>query len=314
MPRAISLWAASRAPAIPGRRSRAPLRDRGDRELVNASPRLSCRGPRPGRGTPERTPPWPWPGGTIEGASVGLDAEAAASPPMPEGTARAWPLGPIMVIGRAPSWLEGGRLAVLDRGRPVKADGAEVVDGEDAARPALGASSTHSTEERVDAYCTGRWYRWPVVVLVRETSQVSAPCSVMSTVTVSPGRTVSGTVSAAWGSVSIQAEYLTAAAVTVSSVPAWIRSRLSTPPIPTQAALTPAALSAPGWGTVQVPCTSVKGPPASPRSPTSSARRPGRPGAGRGRGPAAGVGRERGPAVGPGRAPTAWSARRGSPG
>jgi hypothetical protein len=46
-----------------------------------------------------------------------------------------------------------------------------------------------------------------------------------------------------------------------SCVPAWIKSRLLTPPMPTQVAPTPAVvLEDEGWGTLQVPLTPVKVP------------------------------------------------------
>ena len=59
-------------------------------------------------------------------------------------------------------------------------------------------------------------------------------------VTESPGCTDSGTGREARGSISIQASYwVLPEPVTLCCVPAWIRSRERTPPMPTQAASTP---------------------------------------------------------------------------
>src|SRR5438270_503309 len=94
------------------------------------------------------------------------------------------------------------------------------------------------------------------------TVQSLPACWSIETLTASPGRTANGTWCGLSGSVSIQASYRTwPDPETISSVPAWMRSRLLSPPIPTQTALSPAALVVAGWGTVHVPDTAVKLPP-----------------------------------------------------
>src|ERR1700737_3976131 len=68
------------------------------------------------------------------------------------------------------------------------------------------------------------------------------PCSVMDTVTESPGTTANGTWREAWGSNSIHAwNWDCPLPVETSCVPAWIRSWLLPPPIPTHGAPPPAA-------------------------------------------------------------------------
>src|SRR5919197_5870954 len=82
--------------------------------------------------------------------------------------------------------------------------------------------------------------------------------SVIETVIESPGVTASGTCCEAAGSISIQAWYCDWPLPEPTSwVPAWIRSRLLTPPMPTQVAPTPGAPVGDGWGTVHVPLTAV---------------------------------------------------------
>src|ERR1700737_1927343 len=86
------------------------------------------------------------------------------------------------------------------------------------------------------------------------------PCSVMDTVTESPGTTANGTWREAWGSNSIHAwNWDCPLPVETSCVPAWIRSWLLTPPMPTQVAPTPGAPFGASWGTVHVPVTPVYG-------------------------------------------------------
>src|SRR5260370_23114935 len=84
----------------------------------------------------------------------------------------------------------------------------------------------------------------------------------MLTVTESPECTASGTGWDACGRVSTQAWYcVLPEPETVCCVPAWIRSRVLTPPMPTHAASAPAGESGVNLGTVQVPLTAVNVPP-----------------------------------------------------
>src|SRR5215471_10519360 len=129
-------------------------------------------------------------------------------------------------------------------------------------RPPLGASSTHSADVCDEAYCCVVSNVCPVVLLVKWISHSSGARSEMSTVTESPPCTCNGTGREARGSISIQASYCVRPwPDTICCVPAWIRSRLRTPPIPTHAASIPPGLSALNCGTVHVPVTWVNVPP-----------------------------------------------------
>src|SRR5439155_14698497 len=119
-------------------------------------------------------------------------------------------------------------------------------------------SSIHSADECDDVYGTVRLYVPPVVLFRKSICQLPGSCSVIETVTESPACTARGTVRETCGSVSIQALYWTRPDPSIaSSVPAWIRSRVLSPPIPTQAASAAPVVEAEGCGTVQVPVTEV---------------------------------------------------------
>src|SRR5579862_5946946 len=130
-------------------------------------------------------------------------------------------------------------------------------------RPPLGASSIHSADECEEVYCTLFWYEPPVVLFVNDTCQVLLPLSSRETDTESPAWTPSGTGWENCGSISIQASYSCRPELRmVSSVPAWMRSRLRSPPMPTQAASAPTPEPEPlTCGTVHVALTAVKVPP-----------------------------------------------------
>src|ERR1700730_15623980 len=89
----------------------------------------------------------------------------------------------------------------------LKAIVPKLSSGNNAPRPLLGASSTHSAEECADAYCSVVWYVWPVVVLVKAIDHWSADCSASETVTESPACTRSGTGRDERGSLSNPASY-----------------------------------------------------------------------------------------------------------
>src|SRR5436853_7314555 len=92
--------------------------------------------------------------------------------------------------------------------------------------------------------------------------QLSGESSAIDTEIESPACTDRGTGRDARGSISIHASYcVRPAPLTVCCVPAWIRSRLRTPPVPTQAASIPNDVSVVNCGTDQVPLTDVKLPP-----------------------------------------------------
>src|SRR3982074_881601 len=118
--------------------------------------------------------------------------------------------------------------------------------------PVLGASWIHSAEEAEDAYCTVPDQLPPLVTSVMLTPQELTDCCVIETVTVSPGATVSGTGCDACGSVSIHASYWTTPLSTKACVPAWTRSVVVAPPMPTHvaSALVPVGATV---GTVHVP-------------------------------------------------------------
>ena len=80
------------------------------------------------------------------------------------------------------------------------------------------------------------------------------------TVTESPGFTASCTCRDEAGSISIHASYCTSPPLTVACVPAWMRSRVSMPPMPTHVASAPAT-EADTLGTIHVPVTEVYVPP-----------------------------------------------------
>jgi hypothetical protein len=107
------------------------------------------------------------------------------------------------------------------------------------------------------------WNVWPDVLFVIEICQLSmpGPCSSIETVTESPGATARGTCCDGWGSISIHAWNSACPPPGVAScVPAWIRSRLVTPPMSTYVAPIPLPPATFGCGTVQVPVTLVYGP------------------------------------------------------
>src|SRR5258705_1141207 len=76
-------------------------------------------------------------------------------------------------------------------------------------RPAAGDSSTHSAEEREDAYVTLFWYDCPVLASRMRICHVPSDCWLIETLTLSPALTVSGTVSYACCSASPQTVYIT---------------------------------------------------------------------------------------------------------
>ena len=103
-----------------------------------------------------------------------------------------------------------------------------------------------------------------MVLLVNATCHWSCVCGnwLIETLTESPGLMVSGTGWDVCGSVSTHAWYwVEPEPETVCCVPAWMRSRLVTPPMPTQAASAPADESGVNWGTVHMPLTPLKVPP-----------------------------------------------------
>jgi hypothetical protein len=125
----------------------------------------------------------------------------------------------------------------------------------------LGASCTHSAEEFDESYWTVTLYVPFVVLFFMEMSQSFPLCCVIVTVTESPALTVSGTFREDCGSISSHAEYSTVPLPsTIACVPAWRRSLLVSPPIPTQVASAPLEV-ADTVGTVQVAVTDVKFPP-----------------------------------------------------
>src|SRR4051794_26889897 len=93
-------------------------------------------------------------------------------------------------------------------------------------------------------------------------SHSSAACSEIETLTESPAWTRNGTGREAPGSISTHAWYcVRPLPLTVCWVPAWIRSRVLTPPMPTHAASIPKFVSLVKSGMVQVPDTAVNEPP-----------------------------------------------------
>ncbi len=99
------------------------------------------------------------------------------------------------------------------------------------------------------------------MLFTSETSQRPELCSEIDTVSESPAVTVSGTCTDGRGSVSTQAVYSTRPNPSLTSwVPAGIRSRLSTPPMPTQVALLVGLPVTTGLATVHVAVTPVKTP------------------------------------------------------
>src|SRR5439155_19383415 len=92
-------------------------------------------------------------------------------------------------------------------------------------------------------------------------SQSFPVCCAIVTVTESPALTVSGTLREDCGSISIHEEYSTAPLPsTIACVPAWMRSLLVSPPIPTHVASAPLDVAETG-GTTQVAVTDVNVPP-----------------------------------------------------
>src|SRR5438477_11450872 len=91
-------------------------------------------------------------------------------------------------------------------------------------------------------------------------SQSFPLCWVMDTVTESPALMESGTSRDDWGSISIHDVYTTPLPSTIAWVPAWMRSRLESPPIPTHVASAPLEFSE-TVGTVHVAVTEVNVPP-----------------------------------------------------
>src|SRR5438552_18859313 len=75
-------------------------------------------------------------------------------------------------------------------------------------------------------------------------SQSFPLCWVMDTVTESPALMESGTSRDDWGSISIHDVYTTPLPSTIAWVPAWMRSRLDSPPLPTHVASAPLQFSA----------------------------------------------------------------------
>ena len=101
----------------------------------------------------------------------------------------------------------------------------------------------------------------PVVLFFIAINQSFPLCWVIVTVTESPAVTESGTGREAAGSISIHDEYATVPLPsTIACVPAWIRSLLVSPPIPTHVASAPEDVGD-TVGTVHVPVTEVNVPP-----------------------------------------------------
>src|SRR4051812_20926897 len=90
--------------------------------------------------------------------------------------------------------------------------------------------------------------------------QSSALFCVIDTVTESPGFTLSDTGFDDAGSISIHASYTPSPLLPEACVPAWMRSLVVIPPMPTQVASAPLVVVA-TVGTVHVPVTEVKLPP-----------------------------------------------------
>src|SRR5258708_9193987 len=101
----------------------------------------------------------------------------------------------------------------------------------------------------------------PVVTSFSSMSHMPADCSVIATLTVSPPFTDSAIERVDWGKTSVHASYETVPSpFTVASVPAWMRSVVFAPPMPTHVASIPGTLGS-GFATTHVPVTDVTVPP-----------------------------------------------------
>ena len=165
----------------------------------------------------------------------------------------------IIETARAASWLRfidfpsRTALAAVNLSVPKSSSGTSP-------RPALGASWTHSAEEFDELYWTVALYERPVVLFLIEIVHSPLALCEIEVVTESPGFTESETVREDCGSISTHASYVTEPPPTLACVPAWIRSRLLRPPIPTHVASAPVEV-AETCGTTHVAVTAVKLPP-----------------------------------------------------
>src|SRR6266545_2133177 len=166
----------------------------------------------------------------------------------------------IIATERAPSaasdrlWPSRTALLAVKRTVPKSSSGTSP-------RPALGASSIHSADDRDEVWRSVVLYVSCVVLFTITMSHCALESSLRVTVTESPARTWRGTRRVDCGNVSVHASYSTTPdPVTVACVPAWMRSLALTPPMPTQVASAPAVVVE-TCGTVQVPVTDVYVPP-----------------------------------------------------
>src|ERR1700674_4785069 len=111
---------------------------------------------------------------------------------MTDGLAMTWPDPSTIEIGFAPSWVSEAFFPSLTAEPAAKWIVPKFSSGR-TRRPPLGASSTHSDDDKDELYCFVVSYFWPVVLSTILINQVPVDCWAMVTVTESPAATRSET-------------------------------------------------------------------------------------------------------------------------